>query len=163
LEEARVTGELNEGALASLVQMLGLEGFRDPVRGLMQVRKGMSERFGLDLVFRILLWGGQRVGGCFSRAEWVGELNLGKKSKLYGVLSAGENRSHPSELVSRHAGEIATKVEARREWLELSEQLCAEAPEGTIRKMGEFSRWLREGNVEEGEAGGGRNPGYEYR
>ena len=91
------------------------------------------------------------------------ELNLGQQAALFGLLSSGECVSHPTELVARHAGELA-KGGAAKDWFDLSILQCERAPTGTIRAFGEFTSRLRNGAGEpSGIAGSVSNPTFEYR
>jgi hypothetical protein len=73
-------------------------------------------------------------------------------------------RSHPSELIARHLGELASPPDARKSWFELSLELSENAPAGgTIHRFGAFTRRLLSNEGPLGPVGCVTNPTFEYR
>ncbi len=101
------------------------------------------------------------------RDAWRTDLAKAAEGYVYTPIQA--QRSHPTELVARHAAEVLRKAGAAeaavRAWFELSLAVSDSAPEGTMRRLGTFTRALAEGSVLTTSAPYGSllNPSFEYR
>ncbi len=146
---------------------LALSGFGQdfgPNPLIEQVRSGTRARFALDLVLRALLWAEECLPANV-RHSWSTELTKAPDGKLYPLLLV--SRTHPTELVARHAAEVLKKAghPARAmHWFALSIAISEGAPEGTLRRLGAYTRALAEnGAVDTGLRGSLLNPTFEYR
>ncbi|MCE7894058.1 MAG: hypothetical protein DYH12_30895, partial [Sorangiineae bacterium PRO1] len=94
---------------------------------------------------------------------WREHLAEGRDSVLFKALAL-RHRTHPSELLARHAAELSEGA-ARAAWLALSLELTDAAPEGsTLRRFSAFTRGLQGGApVAEAVAGSELAPTFEYR
>jgi hypothetical protein len=91
-------------------------------------------------------------------------------SSLFRALGSGSLRTHPSELIARHAGEwLRSSAAARsgdRRWFELSLSICNESPaDSTLRRLSIFTQRLETDPsfTREGPRNALLNPSFEYR
>jgi len=162
LERARLTAGAEQKGLKEAWVLAEIGALHDPGQAIAAIRADGSVRFRLDVLLRGLLWA-RPVPGAEVAAKWLKELNLGRRGTLFALLSSGEYVSHPTELIARHAGELA-HGEARNDWFDLSLRHSEHATEGTIRAMGRFTAHLRDGASEPvGPPGSVGNPTFEYR
>lgn len=158
-ERARL-GDPRADRLAALLAMAGVDAPR-ALRAALE-RGDLAARFRLDLSLRAMLWA-PTVAPC---DRWLDSLGA---DWLFLASSEGEQRSHPSELVARHAGELLRRegreAPARR-WLALSVTLCEAATDGsTLHRLGAMSRALLKDDASAGRGRPGSllNPTFEYR
>lgn len=121
-----------------------------------RIRETPAARFLLDLLLRTALW------TQYAREDWLRALEATGKRSLHARLSAGELRSHPTELIARHAAELVGGESARR-WFALSRAICDEAPSGTMRRFALFTAHISAGRRPEGALGAILNPTFEFR
>lgn len=160
-EQGRL-GHPNARATRAALELAEARGATQPTNIAEQVRKNPALRFTIDALLRVMLWVPDAVDGD-ERAAWQKLVGQGRHASLFEALARGELRSHPSELLARHAGELA-RGEARRDWLTLSIELSEEATDGTIRNLTPFTRALFEEHVQaEAPMGSVENPTFEYR
>ena len=126
-------------------------------------------RFALDLLLRSLLWVPDH--GPLQLDSWLAALEPETKNNrsIFSLLSSGELRSHPSELIARHAGELlrANGEEGQAQsWFGLSIELCSSSgTDSTLHRMGKFTRRLGSDPsfLCDGPVGSIFNPTFEYR
>jgi hypothetical protein len=122
-----------------------------------------AERFALDIALRVLLW---VPNPPFGEKLLLDQL---AHPDFVVTLSRGALRSHPSELLARHAAELLRRhghSSAATQLFSLSRTLCAEHPEAsTLGRLGHFTAKLHEDPTfqYEGPAGSVFNPTFEYR
>lgn len=144
--------------LAAAMRLAGCGELEDPGTVAGRVAKDFGARFALDLVLRQLLW---TVEEDRRRDKWMRALRKDGDQSLLHALSATELRTHPTELISRHAGELLGSDPAAQRWFELSLAISDAAPSGTIRRFGELTRRLP--GKASGPHGCLSNPSFEYR
>lgn len=158
-EEARKRA----GVLEAALRLCGAEAL---VRGqsLPDLRAQPAARFALDIALRALLWAPHVPFGAKSLLAQLA------RPEFVTTLSRGTLRSHPSELLARHAAELLRRhdgpSEVITELFKLSRTLCAEHPAAsTLGRLGRFTAKLHEDpSFEyEGPAGSVFNPNFEYR
>ena len=165
-DEARVVGSVSQDRIAvlrSALRLAGSDDLRTPEAFVREALPGDAGlRFGIDGLLRCLLWASVAVEPRVS-AAWSKYLALGKQCDLFRQLSESV-RSHPSELIARHAGELV-KGDARRDWLDLSIQLSSDAAAGaTLNRFAAFTKALCDATDVSGEpAGSELQPTFEYR
>ncbi|MEP7122434.1 MAG: hypothetical protein ABJE95_16050 [Byssovorax sp.] len=145
LERFRLHGGPAAPALVPAMTLSNALKLRSPRAAVDLVRVDRMSRFLVDLLLRALRLGALLPG--LSREAWAISLRKLGEDSLFGTLSRGEYRSHPSELVARHAGEVlrVSGDEAGAErWFELSAALSeGGSPEdGTLRRFTPFTRRL---------------------
>lgn len=167
IERARVHGVVREAPLEAALLLAGADAMIRPRDAVESVAKQPASRFVLDLVLRAMVWGATpwkvRLG------EWHEALARWDEKSIFGILSSGELRSHPTELIARHAGEVLAaggQAESAKRWFDLSIALSEAAPAGsTIARFAEFTRRLAKDPSFKGEGAAGcvTNPNFEYR
>jgi hypothetical protein len=161
LERARL-GQGRPEPLGAALAAAGIDAVRRPKRLRELLPRQPGRRFTLDLLLRALLWAPEAAG--VEPGVW--HLSLADE-RIYAALATGELRSHPTELIARHAGELLLEVDrkAAERWFELSLALSAEAPDGTMRAMARATRLLGDNDSEMGTGTPGSltNPTFEYR
>ena len=127
-----------------------------------------GRRFAFDILLRALLWAAPAWTPARESLDALVELL--SSGELYESLARGELRSHPTELLGRHAGELIRRHRgpgpASARWFALSAALSDEASEGsTIARLGPFTKRLALDPAfeSEGEPGSWLNPSFEYR
>jgi hypothetical protein len=167
LEKARLAGSAATcppGTRESLARA-GVEELRKPKEAARLIAHDAGMRFTLDLVLRALLWAPAVV----SAEGWSEPLRDRGPKSLFRTLSSGELRSHPTELIARHAGELLARHGAQaeaQEWFSLSLELCEATPVGSVlRRFMPFTRRLANGSAApaQGRLGSILNPSFEYR
>jgi hypothetical protein len=162
LERARL-GDGKTDLIGAALTAAGVNAIRKTAR----LRDALSKadgsiRFVFDLVLRALLWAPEATGAAVE--TWLGALN---DDRLYELLATGSMRSHPTELVARHAAELLTRhgnTGAAERWFQLSIALSDAAGEtSTIRRLGVFTRRLYDGSGATGSLASSTNPRFEYR
>lgn len=163
-DEARVAGaeRARSTAIAALLDQVCGARFDRPREVVTRLDAAPGERFALDRLLRALLWARSAVRAPLARA-WREHLAEGRDSVLFKALAL-RHRTHPSELLARHAAELSEGA-ARAAWLALSLELTDAAPEGsTLRRFSAFTRGLQGGApVAEAVAGSELAPTFEYR
>lgn len=165
LERARrARNEMRLDALRSSLALAGLELAPSPRYFVAAVRANPAARFSLDLWLRTLLW--TDLGDEQLRAVWKAELGKGPRGRLFPLLES--QRTHPTELVARHAGELLLADHENRtaagEWFALSLAVSASSPEGTLTRFAAFTQALASrAELPEAPSGSLLNPTFEYR
>ena len=162
LEAAREGDDTRQEVLSRALELAGAS--IEPADSTKLVAKGDAERFALDLALRAALWA---PGAVRTKGSWRKALaEVGPKSLLAQLET---RRTHPTELIARHAGELlraAGDDAAAGRWFALSVTLSEEAPPGSaIERFGAFTRRLADGQGRDGAApfGSIENPSFEYR
>jgi hypothetical protein len=167
LEKAR----LSEGAqprpsgLHEALLRAGVGELRKARDAAERIEREAGMRFTLDLILRSLLW----APGCVPSEGWTDVLCDRRPKSLFSTLSSGELRSHPTELIARHAGEWLARQQLRAEaraWFVLSHEVCVHSTEGSVlRRFLPFTSRLAEmlADCPEGRPGSILNPSFEYR
>jgi hypothetical protein len=167
LERARLAGRAAAcpPGTREALELAGVGELRKPKEAARLIEREAGMRFTLDLVLRALLW----APGAVSADGWSDTLrDCGPKS-LFRILSSGELRSHPTELIARHAGELLSGSGAQAEakvWFSLSVDLCvAAAEESVLRRFVPFTERLANASAAptQGRLGSILNPSFEYR
>lgn len=164
LERARLTGG-EEPALGPALTLAGARPLWDPARAAELVAQAAGQRFNLDLLLRAMLWS---PASAPPRVSWQKALRSKQAGALFGVLEAGP-RSHPTELVARHAAEVLLLapegVQDAARWFDLAAAVTAEVTSGSLAQFGTFTRRLRDGRGPDVSAPPGsiENPTFEYR
>lgn len=164
LEQARLRMlEPSDALLRVLLELAGTSTLTDPIAVLEAFRADAGSRFGFDLLLRQLLWD-VPVSEQHAHASLLDALGGREASPLFRLLR--DQRSHPTELIARHAAELL-RVHRRREkdiaaWFELSLALTENAP-GTLGRFALFTRVLKDGGSADGPSGSVLNPCFEYR
>jgi hypothetical protein len=162
VEQARMGDHSRRPALTPVLALAGADF--EPRAAAKALAADSAIRFAIDLVLRALLWAPDAVKGA---ARWLQAVGEPGKDGLHALLS--ELRSHPTELLARHAGEVVLQSgdeAGARQWFDLSLQLSAEAPpDSAIARFGEFTRLIAAGavGVAAQPAGSIANPTFEYR
>jgi hypothetical protein len=150
--------------LTLLVDLAGGIPLYAPQGALEAFQSDSGSRFVFDLVLRRLLWNVPME----SRAEFkplLDSLKALDKSPLYSWLR--DQRSHPTELIARHAAELLRQqmagTKAIDAWFDLSIQLTESAPGKTLQRFAMFTRSLKDGRGADGPPGSIMNPTFEYR
>ncbi len=162
-EKGRLGGEVPAEAVRGALELVGVSLADSPREWAKSVRTAPWRRFGLDALLRVALWLPQTLDR--DRLEKLLR-SLAKDAELLGALFDGELRSHPSELLGRHAGELllTRDPDRARAWLAQSVALSGEATDGTIRAFGRFTERLRDGQGPTDDPPGSvLNPTFEYR
>lgn len=148
---------------------MALAGCRDVVvagKAQERVRTDAAARFAVDLILRALLW--VKPLELARTDDWERALRDTSERSLLAVLSSGELRSHPTELIARHAGELLLRSrgsEAAEPWFALSRAICLDAPgDSELRRCALFTERLqKEPSLQAGPLGSVMNPSFEYR
>lgn len=155
-------------ALSLALELAGVD-VHEPLEGralAARCRATPAVRFALDVLLRAALWAPEVVPEQ-ARHHLVDVFRRGARSDLHEVLSSGDCRSHPTELLARHAGELIRPIasEEARAWFDLSIALSDEAPAGsTLRAFAPFTRALAEGRAPiDAPPNTPMNPTFEYR
>ncbi len=166
LERARLDPEAargKAGVLDAALRLCGAHALASD-RLLPDLHAQPAARFALDIALRALLW-----APTVSFAS-KGLLEQVTSAGFVTLLSRGGLRSHPTELVARHAAELLRKDgrsrDASTQLLRLSIALCEAAPPAsTLQRLGQFTtRLLGQPHFRsEGPAGSIFNPTFEYR
>lgn len=135
-------------------------------RQAVEAIKDFGPRFQLDLVLKTLLWTQDPAAFGCSVDAWVKALSNGGNASILQLM-AKQMRSHPTELVARHAAELLEIAgghdEMVRSWLDLSIAISEEG-DTTMRQLAVFSRRLRdETAAPDAPPGSVDNPSFEYR
>ncbi|HYV43833.1 MAG TPA: hypothetical protein VFA20_03185 [Myxococcaceae bacterium] len=153
--------------LRHALSLCGAMALCDPLRvAALQVTKDPGLRFALDIALRALLWA--------PPAEWppVKVAEQLCSQALREQLSRGELRSHPTELIARHAAELVRRHHGPAEevsvWFALSIELSDHPGAGhTQRQLAAFTRRLDASPTfvrdDEDAPGSMFNPTFEYR
>jgi hypothetical protein len=163
LERAR-RGTPRRGVLSPTLELAGVPaGSKHAAVSALKTNPG--DRFALDLLLRTLLWAPDAISDT-ARASWLAEIGKAPGGQLYPLLEM--QRSHPTDLIARHAGELLARspstTAAARLWFELSLAVSERAPEGTLRRFSACTRALASGAVTlSGVPGSILNPTFEYR
>lgn len=144
--------------LDAAMRLAGGGELDDPGSVAAMVSKQPATRFALDLVLRRMLWTREDDR---RRDSWLRALRKEGDQSLFHALAASELRTHPTELIARHAGELLGDEPAAQRWFELSLAVSGAAPSGTIRRFGDFTRRLP--RLASGPHGCLTNPSFEYR
>jgi hypothetical protein len=166
LERARLDPEAarsKAGVLDAALRLSGAHALASD-RQLPDLHAQPAARFALDTALRALLWAPTVSFTSKALLEQVGSAGF------VTLLSRGALRSHPTELVARHAAELLRKNGRSRDsstqLLRLSIELCAAAPPAsTLHRLGQFTTRLLDQPLftSEGPAGSIFNPAFEYR
>lgn len=154
-------GKVRDAALA----LCGARAFCDPQRvATFDAATDPGLRFALDIALRALLWAPPAGTSPAEVAQRLGSAELRAK------FSRGELRSHPTELIARHAAELLRRhngpTAAIAGWFALSMELCEQPAAGhTQRQFRAFTHRLaaEPGFVSDGAPGSALNPTFEYR
>lgn len=163
LEKARVSGAPDLDRIQPVLDSAGVGGL-DARSVKKRVEENAAARFELDLVLRAILWA---PGAVRQVSRWRDVLEDDGSSSVFATLAA--LRSHPTELIGRHAGEFLRAAgghDAARRWFDLSLALSAEAEkDSAVARFAPFTRWLAQGGTGEpsGREGSVTNPTFEYR
>lgn len=167
VERIRLRGGSVQSALAAALSLSGALDIRTPKAALDALRYDRGARFNLDILLRAIRWGA--LPSLLSLDVWVAALRKEGEDSYFGLSSRGEYRSHPTELIARHAAEILRaggEVAAANRWFDLSIQLSEAGPENsTTRRFGPFTRRLADDPtfISDGAFGQMLNPSFEYR
>ncbi|GMU06521.1 hypothetical protein [Corallococcus caeni] len=167
LEKARLSeGEHRcPSGLHEALLRAGVEELRKARQSAERIGREANMRFVLDLILRSLLW----APGCVPSEGWTDVLCDQSPKSLFSTLSSGELRSHPTELIARHAGEWLSRQQLHAEargWFTLSREVCLHSTEGSVlRRLLPFTSWLAEMRADRPQARPGSilNPSFEYR
>jgi hypothetical protein len=165
LERARTAPEsTQESLLRHLLRLSGAEALRDAARLETALESDPAQRFALELLLRQLLWAPHVSDAGVDRAL-IDSFGRGASGPLYTKLRS--LRSHPTEMIARHVGELLRihqrGAKAVQSWFELSLELTAASPMPTLQRLAAFTSWLQQGGAAEGPPGSLRNPTFEYR
>lgn len=162
LERARLDKKsAPQPLLLAAMKLAGCGDLEDPGACASAVQRNPAMRFALDLVLRQLLWTEAEPR---QLEKWRRALKRDGSDSLLYALSAPELRTHPSELIARHAGELLEGEAAATKWFELSLAISgASALGSTLYRFGEFTRLLLAPTKGEGPHGCVTNPSFEYR
>ncbi len=145
LEQMRLSPSAREpAALQPAFDLAGGHALLTANRARDRIEESPAHRFVLDLWLRRLLWSGNFEEE--KRTAWIKGLTANGRDSLFPLLSRGELRSHPTELIARHAGELLLRNgdrEGANRWLDLSIAICDASPDGTLRRFGAFTKHLR--------------------
>lgn len=151
---------------SAIEKALRLAGASDLVireQVLLHLPDAPALRFSVDLLLRAIIFCPLAVDITLMRS-WTADIEKGRSAELYEVLTGSALRSHPSELIARHAGEICTNDASKHAWLELSREISSAAAENsTPRRLEPFTRALLEGAPATGTRGSTSNPTFEHR
>ncbi len=167
IERARLGAAGRPSGLEAAMSLARVEVIRTPRAVPDVVRERPAARFALDVLLRAMRWG--VASAAVDRDAWLTALARDDDKSILLALSGGELRSHPTELVARHAGELLSlngRTDAARRWFDLSLAISDAAPRGSaIARFGGFTRRLAEGvaTPETGPLGGILHPTFEYR
>ena len=121
--------------LQLLVDLAGATPLADPEVAVQALRSDVGNRFAFDILLRVLLWNGPGDAR-EAYGPLLDDLRSREGSRLYGVLR--DLRSHPTELIARHAAELLVQhgfgSKASNIWFDLSLALT-EAGEGSIGRL----------------------------
>ncbi len=164
LEQARLGKlEASDPVLRVLMQLSGASALGDPAATLEALKADAGNRFALDLLLRQLLWE-VPVSEQQAHESLLDSLSACEKSPLFCWLR--DQRSHPTELIARHAAELlrahGRSDKAVEAWFELSLALTENAP-GTLGRFAVFTRVLKGRGSADGPSGSVLNPCFEYR
>jgi hypothetical protein len=145
--------------------LCGAKAFCDPQRvAELDAATDPGLRFALDIALRALLWAPPAGTSPSEVARRLGSAELRAK------FSQGELRSHPTELIARHAAELVRRhngpASAVEGWFALSMELCEQPAAGhTLRQFRAFTHRLATEPefVQDGAPGSVFNPTFEYR
>jgi hypothetical protein len=166
LERCRiVSGSPQAGELALDAALLRCEATQmASQRRLPAFQATPALRFRFDILLRALLWASKPSIDADSVITWL------TGNELIGILSRAEMRSHPTELVARHAGELLRRrgypAAISTRWFDLSLALCSESPaDSTLPRLAPFTARLRDDPQfsYEGPPGSILHPTFEYR
>ncbi len=155
--------ETGDAALSQALDALVERGERDPDSCARRLERESGFRFTAGLLFKCLALGRRRVG--LSHEPWVAAL---ERSDAGSLLSwCASQRSHPTELLARHAGEFLLRTghhEAAAPWFALGVAL-GRAGGPTLQRFADFTEHLAQGRGADRSAplGSVRNPTTEYR
>jgi hypothetical protein len=167
LERVRRTRRPASAALAAALTLAGVRSLSTPKAALGALVTNPAARFGIDLILRALAWNAGLDG--LRPDDWRNALRKSGESSLFGMLSTGEFRSHPTELIARHAAELLRAggdEPAAQRWFELALALSREAaPGSTIARFAPFVAALASDPsfTGQGPEGCWLNPTFEYR
>jgi hypothetical protein len=163
LERARVDREGAAGRAELLVAALGLCGATALAANAESAKllgERLSTRFAFDIALRALLWAPKAIQPMFLVRSLTEDSFLASVTRM---------RSHPTELVTRHAAEVlrARNMEKQaRSLFDVSLELCAAAEPGTtLARFIPFTQALRDDPKFRGSGPPGSllNPTFEYR
>lgn len=155
-------------AIDPAFELAGCRALRTPNKALAKIEDDAASRFALDLWLKRILW--CRDLGDEQQTRWIEGLAATQAKSLFSLLSSGELRSHPTELIGRHAGEVLLlhgETKSARAWLDLSIELCSTSPDGTMQRFADFTRLLIDGDdrhpTHAAHPGSSLKPSFEYR
>lgn len=164
-EQARL-GQIGVGdeLLLLLVDLAGATPLADPEVAIQALRSDVGNRFAFDILLRWLLWNGPGDAR-EAYGPLLDDLRSREGSRLYGVLR--DLRSHPTELIARHAAELLVQhgfgSKASNIWFDLSLAITEAASGSTLARFSPFTRALRESQATTGPPGSLTSPTFEYR
>ncbi len=169
LERRRLSPQpSDQAALKPALDLAGCQALRTPKRAFEKISEASAQRFLLDLWLRRLLW--SRDVDDERQSSWISGLAAAGADSLFSLLSRGELRSHPTELIARHAGELLLKHgehERAIAWFGLSIEICESSPVGTMRRFALFTKLLADGSegpsAQLANQGSILAPSFEYR
>jgi hypothetical protein len=159
LEDARLRGAASDGRASArriALQMAGVDLKTAKWARPEGIRRDKGVRFAIDLALRALLWAPEAAP---SSKPWITVLAAHGEGSVHAALVA--ERSHPTELIARHAFELCQRervTDAATRWLELA-ALCAKGapPETTIARLGRVTQTIAAGDPR------GWRASFEYR
>jgi hypothetical protein len=150
-------------AIAKALKLAGVSDLADPHQVILHLADAPALRFSVDLLLRAIIFCPLAVDITLMRL-WMVDVEKGASSELYKVLSASKLRTHPTELIARHAGETCTEDASKKAWLELSRDLSrAGGDHSTLKRLEPFTTALLEGKPVSGKPGSVSNPTFEHR
>lgn len=162
LEQARLGDHRRGNALSLALSLAGAD--LEPRVAEKLLASDSGARFAVDIVLRAILWA---PGSREAEPRWRKALAEDGKDSLYARLV--DQRSHPTELIARHAGELLLRggdEPGAKRWFDLSLALSDGAPtDSAIRRFGTFTRLVASGGGVPAGAplGSTENPSFEYR
>ncbi len=152
-----------QNVIEKVLRLAGVSDLAMPQQVMLHLVEAPAIRFSVDLLLRAIVFCPLAVDITLMRA-WMADVERGASSQLYRVLSDEKLRSHPTEMLARHAGETCTDDASKRAWLELSLELSRHAADGsTLRRLEPFTTALLEGRLATGKPGAASNPTFEHR
>ncbi len=166
LERCRLDPECDKALLLAALEFLNWQQQRKPHDVRERIESDLGQRFLLDIILRAVLWAPDLLD--LPSQAWANALRAQGESSLLSLLSTGTRRSHPTELIARHAGELARRFgdeDTAQRWFALSSTLCEESADGTLRRFLVFTLGLATSpaSVPVGPSGSVGNPTFEYR
>jgi len=139
--------------------------FVNPATARQEAERNKGWRFQIDVVLRSMLWAPESPWLGDWTARWMEALEARGASSLFEFLATA-CRSHPTELIARHAGELmqgAGASAAAQSWFDLGIEVAREGGPG-LQRLAKLTERLRSGqHAAEGPLGSLFNPNFEYR